>query len=209
VKGYGGIKMHPARHFTLTPTQHKRIARSLTKIESDAEFIETFNGKAVTKPKGSSIPDILTASFTEENEFGETQTKFCIHSRLDEFKEIIFTVIKESDFEVDLTMEKGDLTEDNIDTVLKQISKIQTGLRTAARTKKRYQDMTPKEREEAGGPDRKNMCGLYPWRGAITAGSKYWKNYQLAVKLNIASEEMVELLKEWKIHFQDINWSHR
>lgn len=56
---------------------------------------------------------------------------------------------------------------------------------------------------KGAGFSTKNWNGLYIYRGEILEDSRFYKNYEEAVRQNITSSQFIESMKQWGFYFRD------
>ncbi|PIK15110.1 hypothetical protein [Halobacteriovorax sp. JY17] len=190
--------------FEISTKYQDRISNYLYKIDRDSEWISDNNGHC-TNREGPHI-NRWTISHNYINEFYEVVCAFFTYSPSGKYEQLYYEVVREESGEIGLTMKYGELNEETIEIIIGEMRQVQSRFRTHARDRQNYLKMTKEEKAEKGGPNRNNMCGLYLWRGEINSSHKHWKNYQRAIDLNFSSTLMVTMMKEWKIHLQDINF---
>lgn len=172
---------------------YKFFATTLTEIEVGLDYGNWSNSYSADRLGGQ--PSLITLCNKCSNEHDEPALEFHIRVKESE-SQYLFKLAKRNDRKIDYDFTIGDLNEESLKLIKAEMKKVLQRVKADVYRKKRRESG-----KKTGGPNPKNLKGLYVWRGSIVEGDKYWSNYEEAIRLKIASPELVETMKKWGLHF--------
>lgn len=171
----------------------KLLSMQIESICTDLEILEYENAHVSKRLKKK--VDRFTIFHKSQSEIGERVIS--LHSREPLYGQFKVHLIRKSIFGIHLDFEIGDASVKNVKAIKAEIAKLQTKVHEQAMKK------LAGIRDQIG---TSKWMGLYIYRGGINSGNSYFRNYEEAVSQNIASPEFIQSMKEWKLHFRDVNY---
>lgn len=185
--------------FYISRENHQTLAKLMTDLMEPLSYYDWKNGhfsdRHLTSVRRMTICNGLISS--EE----EPVITFHTYSKYDVENELKFTVTKVGPKKVELDFTIGELSDETLNLIISESEALLLKVKASAAEKKRRALLTKEEKKRLGF-STKHWRGLYIYRGGINETSEHWVNYEEAVRLNIASPEFVQSMKEMKLHFQ-------
>lgn len=172
---------------------YKFFATTLTAIVEGLDYGNWSNSYSADRMNGQ--PSLITLCKKCTNEHEEPALEFHVRVKASE-SQYLFKLAKRDDHKIDYDFTIGDLTEESIVLIKAEMKKVLQRVKADVYRKKRKESG-----KKTGGPNPNNLKGLYVWRGSVVEGEKYWSNYEEAIRLKIASPELVDTMKKWGFHF--------
>ena len=180
-------------NFAVVKEDHIFLAKMITQIDDELTYCGWSNGYVCLREGGFIRRSTICNREVSDNDLPSIQFHtFGINVGGVELK---FAITKLSDSEVDLEFLLGELTAKSFEVLKQQVLELYRKVRSKAMERRRGQ--------KCGGLNTEAMNGLYFWRRKISKSSRYWKNYEEAVRQNIASPEFIATMKLWNLHFRD------
>ncbi|MDC1175566.1 hypothetical protein OAT67_09215 [Bacteriovoracaceae bacterium] len=186
--------------FKISKDDEQFLATYVAKICENIDIYDWSNGHACDRHlQRVDRITICKGKISEQNESVLGVHTFTKH---DSNQEMSLEITKTGPQDVSLDFSIGFLNEENMRLLKQEILSLYKSSKQSSDRKKKLAAMTPAQRKNVKF-STKRWKGLYVYRGKINPSSRYWKNYEEALRLNIASPELIQSMKEWNLYFQD------
>lgn len=179
-----------AEAIALTAEEHLLFSRQVTLLSSDLEVYDDRNGHCSDRRKEIVNRLTICHSWISENQ----ELVISVHIFGNNCEELKVHVTKVSHTEIELDFEIGDFSASTVSLLKTEFSNL---------LKKIHESAEKKRNKVKTKMSTKNWSGLYLYRGSIEDDDELFENYEEAVRLNIASPEFIQSMKDWKLHFRD------
>lgn len=184
---------------TMSREDEKSLANLVTGLTKNLSIYDWKNGHVSDRLKTN--VKRMTICIGNISPFGEPVIDFHTYAKDDMDNELKFSVTKVGEEEVELDFTIGGLTDEALELILQEVNEAHDKVKESA-TEKRRRAKLSREEKKLIKFSTKSWRGLYIYRGKIDESSEHWKNYEEAVRLNIASSEFIQSMKDWNLHFQ-------
>lgn len=179
-----------AEEIALTAEEHRLFSRQVSLLSSDLEVYDDRNGHCSDRYKKAI--DRLSICHSWISDDGELVISIHIFGK--NCEELKAHVTKISSTEIDLDFEIGEFSASAISLLKEEFNNLLKKIKASAEKKRQ------KVKTKFG---TKNWSGLYLYRGSIDEMNEWFENFEEAVRLNIASPEFIQSMKDWNLHFRD------